>query len=530
MGVGMRFFNTAGPCFPDRHYMLPPEPRLTDAREFIADGQHFVVHAPRPTGKTTALGALAVELTAEGEYAVLLVSCEAARAVGDDYAAAEEIVLQGLRNEAGYRRLPVELLPPDPWPSAPPGSKLGKALGAWAEHCPRPLVVFFDEIDALQGQSLISVLSQLRDGFRNRPTSFPASVVLCGLRDVRDYKAAAGGDPARLGTSSPFNIKVASLRIGDFTFDQVAELYGQHTAESGQEFTPEAVGRAFDYTQGQPWLVNALAREITKVMKVPIAEPITADHVDEAKERLIVARATHLDSLVARLYEPRVRRVIEPLIAGTLPETDSTYNDDVSYVQDLGLVANRPLRVANSIYREVIVRVLSQRTEDIIEAEPRTFVLPDGRLDFPRLLREFAAFWKQHGEILVQREDYHEAACQLVLMGFLHRLVNGGGYIDREYGVGRGRIDLLIRWPYIDTAGNKAVQREALELKVWHPGRPDPLPLGLEPLDGYLERLGLDSGTLVLFDRRPEAPRWDKRTAFEIGTTPQGRQVTLVRA
>ena len=510
--------------------MVPPEPRLPDARRLIAQGQYFVVHAPRQTGKTTALGALAAELTAEGEYVALLVSCEAARAVEDDYAAAEEIVLQGLRNEAGYRRLPVELLPPDPWPTAPAGSKLGKALGAWAEQCPRPLVVFFDEIDALRGQSLISVLSQLRDGFRNRPASFPASVVLCGLRDVRDYKAAAGGDPSRLGTSSPFNIKVASLRIGDFTFDQVAELYGQHTTESGQEFTPEATQRAFDYTQGQPWLVNALAREIVEEMQVVPSLPITVDHVDQAKERLIVARATHLDSLVARLYEPRVRRVIEPLVAGTLPEADATYNDDVSYVQDLGLVANRPLRVANPIYREVIVRVLSQRTEDVIEADPRGFVLSDGRLDFPRLLQEFAAFWRQHGEILIQREGYHEAACQLVLMGFLHRLVNGGGYIDREYGAGSGRIDLLIRWPYTPPAGDKTVQREALELKVWRPGRPDPLTEGLDQIDRYLDRLVLDTGTLVIFDRRPNAPPWDKRATFDTATTPQGRQVTLLRA
>lgn len=36
-------------------------------------------------------------------------------------------------------------------------------------------------------------------------------------------------------TSTPFNIKVASLRLGDFTEAEVAELYGQHTAETGQE-------------------------------------------------------------------------------------------------------------------------------------------------------------------------------------------------------------------------------------------------------------------------------------------------------
>jgi hypothetical protein len=145
------------------------------------------------------------------------------------------------------------------------------------------------------------VLRQLRDGFRSRPGSFPASVVLCGLRDVRDYRIASGAGPSRLGTASPFNVSVKSFLIKNFTAGQVAELYGQHTTQTGQEFTPGAVQRAFDYSQGQPWLVNAIAREITREMRVKPPEPITSGHVDEAKDRLILARATHLDSLAARL-------------------------------------------------------------------------------------------------------------------------------------------------------------------------------------------------------------------------------------
>jgi hypothetical protein len=128
---------------------------------------------------------------------------------------------------------------------------------------------------------------------------------------------------------------------------------------------PDALERAFGCSQGQPWLTNALAREIIEKIGVPPPTAITVEHVDEAKERLILARATHLDSLAPKLSEPRVRRVIEPLIAGDLPEVDDTYDDNVRYVQDLGLVApNYPIRVANSIYREVIVRVLGAGTEE----------------------------------------------------------------------------------------------------------------------------------------------------------------------
>ncbi|MCK9925128.1 ATP-binding protein [Frankia sp. AgPm24] len=391
-------------------------------------------------------------------------------------------------------------------------------------------MLFFDEIDALQGQSLLSVLSQLRNGFRGRPSHFPASVALCGLRDVRDYGSAAGEKSSRLGTSSPFNIKLESLRLGDFTVDEVTELYAQHTADTGQEITPAAVARTFELTAGQPWLVNALAHEVVVKLAVPASAPITVDHLEQAKERLILARATHLDSLAARLAEPRVRRIVQPLLAGDLVQLDP-YDDDLAYARDLGLIATKnPVRIANPIYREVVVRVLTAQVEANIVADPRSFVRADGRFDLPLLLREFADFWVEHGEALTSTEHYHEVAPQLVLMGFLQRVVNGGGFVEREYGVGAGRIDLLVRWPYPDQEGGRRWQREALELKVWHPGRANPLPQGLTQLDRYLDRLGLDTGTLIVFDRRPSAPDITERTELDVTTTPSGRLVTLLRA
>jgi hypothetical protein len=412
-----RWFNTAGPCLPEYHYMIPPLRRLPGAPGLVDRMGYFVVHAPRQTGKTTAIQALAQELTAGGRYAALAFTCEHAKVAGDDYGSAERIILQGIRVRA-ESALPAGLCPP-PWPEAPEGSLLNEALTAWARSCPLPLVLFFDEIDALRGESLISVLSQLRAGYDQRPRAFPASVVLCGLRDVRDYKAASGGDPTRLGTSSPFNIKLESLRLGDFTPDEVAELYAQHTAETGQQFTPEAVARAVELTAGQPWLVNALAREVVEKMAVPVTEPVTADHMDLAKERLILERATHLDSLAAKLAEPRVHRVIEPVLAGELLDLDP-YDDDLRYTCDLGLIAPKlPVRIANPIYHEVIARVLTANAEASVIADPRTFVLPDGRFDMDLLLREFAAFWREHAEVLVSGTVYHEVAPQLVLMGFL---------------------------------------------------------------------------------------------------------------
>src|SRR5262249_17897735 len=157
---------------------------------------------------------------------------------------------------------------------------------------------------------------------------------------------------------------------------------------TGQPFTPEALARAVELTAGQPWLVNALAREVIEEIAVPVTEPITAEHMEQAKERLILERATHLDSLAAKLVEPRVRRLSEPVLAGELVELDP-YDDDLRYTCDLGLVAPRlPVRVANPIYHEVIARVLTANVEATVVADPRTFVLPDGRLDMGLLLHE----------------------------------------------------------------------------------------------------------------------------------------------
>jgi hypothetical protein len=532
----MRFFNTAGPCEPRFHYMLPAAERLPEAPGLVDQGAYFVVHAPRQTGKTTTLKALARALTAQGRYAALHFNCETGQVVEDDYVRAQRDILATIRARA-ERELPAELQPPTTWPEAEDTQILTAGLRAWARACPRPLALFFDEIDSLQGKSLLAVLRQLRASYDHRPEEAPWSVVLCGLRDVRDYKVASGGDPSRLGTSSPFNIKVESMRLGNFDEHEVAALYAQHTAETGQPFTDEAIACAFALTAGQPWLVNALAREVIHKMRIAPPTPITAEHMDQARERMIQARATHLDSLVARLGEDRVHRIIEPLMAGG-KVSSATYGEDASYVHDLGLIVLQPeVAIANPIYREVIARVLGTTVEANIPAALKgRFVLPDGRLDMDALIRAFAEFWRENGEVLTGSLIYHEVAPQLVLMAFLQRIVNGGGFIDREYGLGRRRIDLLIRWPYEpdEKEGQRQWQREAVELKVWRDKKPDPREEALSQLDVYLDRMELERGWLVIFDRRANLPAGTppavERIGFEQAVTPAGRAVTILRA
>jgi hypothetical protein len=516
-----RFFNTAGVNKPEWHYTLPVLDRLPDVRRFIDQGLYFVLHAPRQVGKSTSLIHLGKELTAEGAYVAILVSMEVGSAFPHDPGAAELAILDAWRDWADAG-LPAELQPP-PWPDAAPGRRIAAALRAWAQAAPRPLVIFLDEIDALQDEALIAVLRQIRDGFSRRPTHFPHALALVGLRDVRDYKVASGGGGGsdRLGTSSPFNIKSESISMRNFTGDEVTALYGQHTAETGQVFLPEATDRAFALTQGQPWLVNALARQLTEVLVTDRRETIVASRVNEAAEILIRRLDTHLDSLLERLRETRIRAILEPMLAGE--ELGDVPEDDRRFAVDLGLFRRSEaggLVVANPIYREVLVRTLAGGARDSLPQIPVTWLTPAGRLDKDRLLATFLDFWAQHGEPLLRTAPYHEVAPHLVMMAFLHRVVNGGS-IEREYAIGSGRMDLCLRY---------AGETLAIEIKVWRPGRPDPLAQGLAQLDGYLAGLGLDSGWLVIFDRRPGLAPVAERLATSVETSPGGRRVTVIRA
>jgi AAA-like domain len=514
-----RWFNTAGPCQEDIHYTLSPTLRVPGLEKLIAQRNYFVIHAPRQIGKTTAMLALAKQLTESGKYTAVMLSVEVGAPFSQDIAGAEDAILGAWQGNISFR-LPAELQPPD-WTAIQSGQKIRSALQLWAQTSPRPLVIFIDEIDALQDQALMSILRQLRDGYPNRPQGFPQSVGLIGLRDVRDYKVASGGSD-RLNTSSPFNIKVESLTLRNFNADEVVELCSQHTADTGQIFTPESLQRLYDLTQGQPWLVNALARQMTEFIAEDPAITVTIEHVEQAKEILIQRQDTHLDSLAERLREDRVKAIIEPMLAGReLPESP---NDDRQYLVDLGLLKRDPaggLVIANPIYREVLPRVLAQGPQDSLPIISPSWLNDRGELNTNALLDAFLAFWLQHGEPLLKSASYPEIAPHLVLMAFLHRVINGGGTLEREYAIGRDRMDLCLRYGEV-TLG--------IELKVWRNRKVDPISKGLEQLDGYLARLGQDSGWLVIFDRRDNALELEERLATETQTTPMGRSITVIRA
>ena len=445
-----RFFNTAGPCQSNIHYTLDPMKRLPSVRALIAQQKYFVLHAPRQTGKTTTMISFVQAMNQEGKYAAVYANVEPAQAVRHDVTMANDAFVRAVASNARF------FLPKAFWPSKAalnvrPGAEQFKDfLQTWCTELPKPLVLFIDEADSLIGDSLLSLLRQLRSGYALRPTGFPHAAALIGLRDIRDYRIYSENEKRFVIGGSAFNIKDESLAMRNFSPNDVRELYAQHTAETGQQFTEEALDLVFGQTQGQPWLVNALGKQMCfGDHKVPDGRTVTADDVYKAGELLIQRRDTHLDHLGDKLTELRVAKVIDVILSsGHLKSLESIPEDDLQYVIDLGLVVRtrEGIGIANPIYREIIPRQLTVVEQSFMRSDPNWYVTPEGRLDINLVLKRFFEFYRENAEMLESRKVYVEAAYHLAFMAWLQRIVNGGGYIRREYAAGLGFVDVVIQF------------------------------------------------------------------------------------
>ena len=221
----VRTFNTTGPVVAADHYRYPPLERidLDTVLGLIRDKKYFVLHAPRQTGKTSALLELRDLLNdgGHGDFRCVYANVEAGQAMRENVTEAMRTVLSqfALRASLTLGDDTLQRVCNEAMNSAGPGGALSLTLSRWAAADRKPLVLLIDEIDALVGDTLLSVLRQLRTGYvRNARGAFPHSIVLCGVRDVRDYRIHSSAPRIALVLGgSAFNIKSESLRLGDFT-------------------------------------------------------------------------------------------------------------------------------------------------------------------------------------------------------------------------------------------------------------------------------------------------------------------------
>jgi len=508
-----KYFNIAGPCNPDEHYMILSESRCKGIKDLIEQKQYFVIHAARQSGKTTLLMDLTRKLNDEGEYHAMYCSLESLQGTDDPKQGIPEII-RGLGNEIRFHDSLAHL----PFAGEADFDNftdvLRMTLTYFCKSLTKPLVILFDEIDCLSNGTLISFLRQLRYGYVNRSrVPFVHSVGLIGMRNILDYKGKIREERDTLGSASPFNIVTKVMTLRDFTKEEVSVLYAQHTEVTGQVFSPEVIDSVYHQTQGQPWLVNAVVREIvTEILESDYSKSVTQEHVGQAVETIIQRRDTHIDSLLERLKEERVRKVVEPVLTGEEKGFDFT-DDDYQYVLDLGLMKNIKgvLKPSNPIYAEVIVRKLgsaSQMSMDSSGFPPEApAYLENGILNMKKLLTDFQQFWRDNSAIWEERFLYKEAAPHLILMAFLQRVTNSGGRTDRELATGRKRLDLCIHYQN---------HRYPIEIKIRYSAKT--YDEGRNQLSDYMDTLGCNEGWLVVFDRRKKQS-WKSRLFWKTGKT-----------
>jgi hypothetical protein len=513
-------FNTTGPCIPGEHFMIPPGRRLGRVLELIEQKKYFVLRAGRQTGKTTSAQWMVRHLRKTGRYEALWVDLQEAREQADLSLA----ILTIFRNLTLALQTSASPLPtPDStqrqsW-LEDPATALSAYFRWLSERSKKPLVLFLDEADGLVGRAMVSFLTQLRALYVGRSLSpAPHSIVLVGQRAIRDYALSEEERQTVtwLGTSSPFNITAETQTLEPFSAKEVKELYLKHTRATGQPWSKKAVALAYELSQGHPWLTNALAEICVERLVRDRTQCIQSKDIEAAKECIIQERRTHIDSLIARLNEDRVRRVLEPMLLGdSLPFSD--IDTDLQYVAGLGLIRlhQGQWRIANPIYREIVPRILNFAAQTSLPHQTSWYVKPDGKLDLPKLMAAWQEFWREDGHLAAEGFRYKEAGPHLMLMAFLQRILNGGGRLDREYALGKGALDLLITWQG---------ERHLIEVKVRRDERSEKK--AVDQVERYLEEAGMKEGWVVLFDLRNQVS-W-KRKLFRRAWKRKNRVIRVV--
>jgi type II secretory pathway predicted ATPase ExeA len=384
--------------------MINAATRLTGVEQLIDEEQYFVIHAARQSGKTTYLKDFANRLNADGKYYALCCSLENAQGIIDPKEGIPAII-SCLKDDFLFSKIPQGDKFAQNANMTDYVRMLQTELKRICSLLDKPLVIFFDEVDCLSEGTLILFLRQLRNGYNSRPEQpFVHSIVLVGMRNIRDFRAQVRPDRETVGSASPFNIATKSLTLKNFTQDETITLYRQHTDATGQIFNEDAVKLAFDQTQGQPWLVNAIAREvIVELLQSDYSKLVTTELVNQAIQNIIFRRDTHIDSLLERLKEDRVRNVIEPMILGS--DYVSRKSEDFLYTRDLGLIreVGFEFEPANPIYSEVIIRELSADSQRMLHNPKYPYQMPrylsDDHIDMDILLKDFQQFWRVNSDL-----------------------------------------------------------------------------------------------------------------------------------
>ncbi|MDR1081861.1 MAG: ATP-binding protein [Deltaproteobacteria bacterium] len=540
--------------------MIPVLDRDPGIMPVIENDEYFVIHAPRQSGKTTLLRNLTKKINDEGNYYALLCPLSFV-ANAENRQEAIRFVIQALTHSIKFSELPILNNLTEHLPKFSPDTESVIVLDSIKFICSsldKELIIFFDEADSIPDTAMLAFLLQIREGFNVREfpgnNAFPKSLALVGLRDLNDYRIRIRPDSETTGEHSPFNIHAPSMSIQNFTKNQIRTLYEQHTEVSGQAFDRNAIDRVWYWTEGQAWLVNALARQIIEVQfENNYTEAVNKSHVDLATKELLLKNEAHFEDLIKRLKETRITRVMTAALSFSDHDFKLITDDDIQYCINLGLLKHGKNGLsdclpANPIYNEVIVRALSPKIIPDIDTIKKKKWMDGANLNLTGLLQAFQNYWLKNADILFARNQNEklineiteqvatvfnisvdmrkekaaeineirnnsfklvdEAFCVLVLCAFLQRVLNSGAdSVIRQYSLGNKLVDICI------TYNQRAYP---IEVKIKGAVTTEQ---GIRQLSGYIDKCDTSEGWLIEFDRRPGKTLKEKQSfrTYRIG-------------
>jgi hypothetical protein len=440
----MKYFNTLGPVNPQDHYHIPDRLPGDTLQQLIDKKKYFIIHAPCKSGKTTAIHEFTRTLNMKGMYKSLCINVAPAQTMRNNVLGGIfEILAQcklAITDQYGEHDVALDFLKklPDKHNACP--SIFTDFLQFLCLSSKSPIVLFIDNIDSLIGDTLLSVLHQVGAGYALRSHMFPQSVGLVGTRDVRDYHIWSREKQSIIQGSSVFDIQLEPFSLPNFMKEQVQELYAQHTRKTGQQFTDEAIDYAFKITQGQPWLINALAYQACFRETKNYSKPITQEIFEQAQEALLDA---HTEGFTDYQQQPLARTVIDTIIERTTNDENMNNVPPISGVED---IKKKALDIANFIYQDIIPGSVRYTKQKVPIVSFEVYQNIDGSLNMHKVLEAFQGFYQEHSMLWLPTCPYLGSRPYLFFVVFLQCIINGIGTLDHTYVAETHSVRVVLLW------------------------------------------------------------------------------------
>jgi AAA-like domain len=512
-------FNVTGRCIPALHYMADRSVKMNKIIEMVEDGDYFVINRPRQYGKTTTLHHIAEALIDAGLYVGFNISFEG---IGDVIFETEEAFVPGFvrvlsTNAKTYAPDLVQWLKAAV-PTVNTLEDLSDFITALADKVGKKMILIIDEVDkSSNNQLFVSFLAMLRDKYlvRDKVKTFH-SVVLAGVHDVKSLKLKINPN-STFKYNSPWNIAEEFNVDMNFSIPEIQSMLEEYVKEKGVKMdTAQIAERLFYFTSGYPYLVSSLCKIIAEEIlpkKAPKSnKEWTIEDANDAFHAILrKANNANFDTLMKNLedYTDLYNLVFAVIFNGERMEYRAD-NPTISLGTLHGIFAASPegmLKIHSRIYRERIANMMISkwRTANLGQHNSSTDVfdytsqyrLPNQGLNMQKVLENFQTFMKK--EYNTRDRKFLERDGRLIFLAFMRPILNGAGYDFKEPQVSEEkRLDVVITYYQ---------HQYVAELKLWY--GPAANAEGLLQLADYLDRTGLDTGYLIIFDHS-QRKLWEK--------------------